>query len=786
MFLAANSLNRIIHLCFIAAFLISISSCVTVRNPPDNKPFVYNYNIELEGKFNTYERKNLTAQLERQLHDSIRVRKVQRWLFWRRLNNPPIYDSLNVGKSEQYMKALLNSIGYARDSITYNVAIDTVGTEMRTTVNFFVNPGRLIRLDSVWYSFNRKDTGSVPGSDTLQYLAQSTINQSVLKEGEPFSKPLIASERDRLTNLFRNNGYLLFSSEEIIAVWDTVGLALIRPTLDPIEQARQLELLRQRRLNPVADVEVRLRANNDTSHLRRFYNGNITIYPDIAADTGMYVAQYKRYGNHNIVTYFDRYKSAVLAENIFINKGDLYRQRDYLKTLNRFNSIGSWRLVNIVQQPRANTDTVDYIIQLTPAVKYVYTANLEGSHGRSFIGGNLLGIGVNLGLQNRNFARGANIANTNLRIGAELSASRNQSFVQTFQSNISHTIIFPRLFPKFFKRLVRNEEKRENARTSLNLNAGYIDRIDYFNIRSINASTGWETFWKNKTAFVRLPNIEYNFLSRRRLLDTLIKQNASFRYIFNTGFITSGIAGYTIRGKQKNPSIQTRFNGEIAGLLTGFIPNNRFLDSNLYRFTKLNAEHVRIYNIRRTAVAIRGLVGVGIGIPRGHINKTGEKDSLNFYLPFFRQYFAGGPNSMRAWALRRLGPGSRIASFDRNVAPDRFGDIQLEANIEYRFFVADISGIKINSAVYTDIGNVWYLRDDPTIENEEFRFGKLWNDLAIGAGTGLRLDFGFLNLRFDYAYKVKNPSIETPGEKKWFNNWKPFNGQLQFGIDYPF
>jgi outer membrane protein insertion porin family len=92
----------------------------------------------------------------------------------------------------------------------------------------------------------------------------------------------------------------------------------------------------------------------------------------------------------------------------------------------------------------------------------------------------------------------------------------------------------------------------------------------------------------------------------------------------------------------------------------------------------------------------------------------------------------------------------------------------------------------VNSALFTDIGNVWYYRDDPTIENEKFSFNRLGQDIAIGAGTGLRLDFSFLKLRLDYAYKVKNPSRQSLTEKQWFYNWGLFNGQLQFGIDYPF
>ena len=144
---------------------------------------------------------------------------------------------------------------------------------------------------------------------------------------------------------------------------------------------------------------------------------------------------------------------------------------------------------------------------------------------------------------------------------------------------------------------------------------------------------------------------------------------------------------------------------------------------------------------------------------------------------------------MRAWALRKLGPGSTIKSFDRTVAPDRFGDIQIELNAEYRFFLADMNGVTINSALYTDIGNVWFLRKNPDFPNGEFALNKLWKDIAIGVGTGLRVDFGLFLIRLDYAYKVKDPSPDEAHaafQNKWFYDWKLLNGQFQLGVNYPF
>jgi outer membrane protein assembly factor BamA len=118
------------------------------------------------------------------------------------------------------------------------------------------------------------------------------------------------------------------------------------------------------------------------------------------------------------------------------------------------------------------------------------------------------------------------------------------------------------------------------------------------------------------------------------------------------------------------------------------------------------------------------------------------------------------------------------------VAPERFGDMQLEANAEYRFPLATIGGMQFNGAFFSDIGNIWFLRNNPDFENGSFQMKRLFRDLAIASGLGLRLDFGFILARLDYAYKVKDPA--QPAGKTWLYDWKPFGGVLQFGINYPF
>ena len=187
----------------------------------------------------------------------------------------------------------------------------------------------------------------------------------------------------------------------------------------------------------------------------------------------------------------------------------------------------------------------------------------------------------------------------------------------------------------------------------------------------------------------------------------------------------------------------------------------------------------------RNAVALRAFAGVGY-----ELSSTVDAEKKN-NLPFFKQYFAGGPNSMRAWALRKLGPGSAIKDFKLN--PERYGDVQLEFNAEYRFPLGKPLGVKLNGALFTDIGNVWFLKDAPgRLPEEIFNFSRLGKDLAVGAGIGFRIDFNFFVVRFDISHKLKDPS--PPIDKaylqdKWFGYVKKdfYQGtQLQLGISYPF
>jgi len=144
---------------------------------------------------------------------------------------------------------------------------------------------------------------------------------------------------------------------------------------------------------------------------------------------------------------------------------------------------------------------------------------------------------------------------------------------------------------------------------------------------------------------------------------------------------------------------------------------------------------------------------------------------------------------MRAWQVRNLGLGSSKYYTDSlNELDLRYGDVRLEFNAEYRFLLGTLFGIKFRSALFTDIGNIWNWKPivpGPEGVGSDFQLDRFYREFAVGAGTGLALDFDYFLIRFDWSYKIHDPEvIETSND--WFNKLNIGSGQLQLGLNYPF
>ncbi len=153
-------------------------------------------------------------------------------------------------------------------------------------------------------------------------------------------------------------------------------------------------------------------------------------------------------------------------------------------------------------------------------------------------------------------------------------------------------------------------------------------------------------------------------------------------------------------------------------------------------------------------------------------------------MPYEKNFFIGGPSSLRAWKPRRLGPGSYNSGTTLIEQP---GSVLLESSIEYRFKIFKFLG-DLNGAFFVDAGNIWSLKENKN-ESSVFRVSNFINEIAVGTGFGLRWDFNFFLLRLDMATKVINPA--NPVHKKWVLSDTSFSSgenpiEFNIGIGYPF
>ena len=115
---------------------------------------------------------------------------------------------------------------------------------------------------------------------------------------------------------------------------------------------------------------------------------------------------------------------------------------------------------------------------------------------------------------------------------------------------------------------------------------------------------------------------------------------------------------------------------------------------------------------------------------------------------------------MRGWTVRSLGPGRYKDKDGRINFITQTGDLKIDLNLEYRTHLF----WKFNGAAFVDLGNIWTLRDYEEQPGGQFTFRGLVTDMAASYGLGLRLNFDFFVLRFDFGMKAINPAYQTEDE----------------------
>jgi hypothetical protein len=771
----------------------AFSSCVTIKDYPAGKPFFYANTIKVNGNLSGNDKAMLKEKLLAQIEDTAQpVIKTGFYFFkkghpvtTRYITEVFRYDSNAVVASAQNMNNLLMTQGYFRGRVLgANPTIFKASKDsqmIKAYVNYTANLGKEFRFNELVYSF--KDS-------VLSSLIAQNRAGSFIRKKDVFTKAAMNNESDRLVNIFRNNGYFKINREAMYSLIDTFPAELLDPSLSEIELIRLQIESQKRRENPMVDVEIRQSEDFDSSRLKQYYVKNIMVYPDNRPDS-VYINEHitTRYYEGLTILYHDPIiHASVLRRMIFDTIQGLYNQSTFNQSISNLNRLGVWQ--SISADIAENNDTVingkvygqlTLIYRLMPATKYAYTFNVgisKNTNNNSTVinQGSFFGLSAEGSRNNRNFLKEGIQSNTSLRAGVEFYRI---DTIQTFEGSVSQSFSIPKFVIPFFR--IR-QEKYLNQRTFFNLSGTYTNRRDFFELYQANINWGYE--WrtkhhKNLSWIYRPFNLEYLYYPTSKKLQDLIDSNQFLKYTFNSGLIlgqtlTSFI---TLPSPSVNIRNSLRVNVEESGYfgLMGAIFNSK----RILPYWKLDAEYKHYKAFPKSSFIFRAYGGVG--------SAYGNDTNSNVIMPLPKRFVAGGPNSMRAWRLRKLGLGSMSRA---ESTTDRLGDVQIELNAEYRFNLFPVFGFMLEGAVFTDAGNVWVKSRRSAPDNDAravFSLSELYPSMAMDAGAGLRLNFGQFQIRLDWAYTLKDPQFATQ-HAGWFPTANKFGQRqaLQFNVNYPF
>jgi outer membrane protein insertion porin family len=788
------------RLKYIIFILIVLASCkntdiiqkgfqtIRIKNPPKNKPYIYDNKINLvdENRFTVDERLAIKSRLKNQLDDSTKVEKVDKFFFIGTIKNPIAYDSSYINISEKNMQGSMFHLGYYEAQVKATTKI----IKRRVTVTYNVTAGKPTIMDSIAYRLKLQD---------LQRITIGSLKETQIKKNTPLSKGAILAEIGRLVDSFKNNGYYKFTASELRVLGDSSIAALTTISDDPFEQLRLLEESQKKRDSPTVKIAFVLNKTNDSSKLIKYYINKIFVLSDYRPND--LLSDTIKTATYNSIFFTERYhkplfKTSLLSRNITLHSGDVFRQKEYLNTLNNLTKLGVWLSVNIrLIENLDYPDKVDIIIELIPSKKYSPSLSLESSLSNNTLGRNLFGISLNVGLTNKNFAREAIKMTHNLKFGIELNFKKNTSANNVVTSNeigYSNNRVIPKLivFQKYFKA----------GESFINTSFSHNNRLNLFSLNavSINAGIAPTNKKNNKWTFRLFSEYNYLYNESQVFLDTL-NARPFLRYSYNTAFVGGIAANYTSVFNKK-PKIKTESNERFfkANFEESYLLHFAF--PKLKEYVKGDIEY-KYTNRRKNKVdwAFRAYVGLGLAI---------GKDSA---LPFFKQFSGGGSNSMRGWPVRGIGLGGQpLAPRTANNFNDRTGDFQLELNGEFRHNIARLykNFITLKGAVFADAGNVWNIKAPAStasgIEDLSQLKGKNFlKEMGLSAGYGFRLDFSYLIIRTDFSFRFKRPETSNinngwkapdigfnDGFRKIFGSefrdWRYENFNFTLGINYPF
>lgn len=790
--------------------VVFLYACNTTRKTP----YLVKNSFEiLGGSFTKLEKSALKDRFADQLDDSSQV-EYRSVFFISTPKKPPFYDTAFSHLSANNIKASMVHLGYYNSEVNFNA--DTSSDGKKVSVHYTVAVGKPLLIDTFSYRLNKPE---------LQQLALKYKEDAILKKFNPVTKAAIVGEIARQVDTLRNNGYYKITAAEFRMRGDTTIEALTNVSDDPFAQLELLAEAERRKDSPTVKLALTLVKPEDTTKLNKYYINQISVLQDYIPgdniDDTVNIHQ-RRIRNVILRYHKDIFKPSFLARMITFRPGKVYSQADYNKTLYNISKASVWQTANIVINEVKDSSKVNLVIEMVPVKKYGFEAALEASYSATsntsaILGGNLIGFSGNLSLTNRNIAKEAIRMSHNLRAGIELNnnaRAANSGLINSTELSYVNTVTIPRNIP-FIPNFIKTDQGRSRARVRpgesfVTAGVSYNRRFALFDLQTFNIGLGKS--WPDKrnttthtVTYVYKPlTLQYSYLNQTDSFKNILADNQFLRYSYNTAFIVgmSGSVAYVYRNPKHLKSVSKErsiiINGEESGLTWGLLP---IAKTDKKRFLKIDAEYKYTVNFKKSAFAFRVFTGVGMPL---------FKDNA---LPFFKQYYGGGSYSMRGWPVRGIGRGGQpLTPYSQNVFNDRTGDIQIELNGEYRYDIATLipNLLTLRGAVFVDVGNVWNMKNtktDGSIDSAQFKFKTLYQQLGLSAGTGFRLDFNYVILRFDFGFRFKRPELSYYGNDGWklppiglddvfkkiftrgkndeFRKWRYENFNFTIGIGYP-
>jgi outer membrane protein insertion porin family len=663
------------------------------------------------------------------------------------LGEPPILaSSVDLVKNSTILQSQLQNEGY----FIAQVSGDTVGKNRTAKAVYTVQAGPAYHYRKIVFPQE---------TDDLDTAVTGTSKQTFLKVGDQYNLSKIVNERIRIDAKLKEEGYYYFAPEDLIMKYDSTIAG------------HQIDLF------------VKVKATTPDEARWVYKIRNIYVYPHYSLqDTSLKLDSAVKYRWYNVVGGRKTVRPFIFKNTVLLHPGDVYNRTEHNNSLNRFIELGPFTYVkNRFEDVTPDSAFLDVYYFLTQAKRKSLTAEILARQTSA----NYDGTQLDLTFRNKNTFKGAELLTVTFFTSTDKQFGSYQQGFNVYQFGVTPSLSWPRFISPF-------NFTTNNAfipRTILTTGYTLIDRSLLYNLNSYNASWGYQ--WKpSQYKQHTLDLLDFSYVNASNVtplyLDSIRKTgNPELKHVINNQLTFGPSYSYTY--DNTGDSFRTNsfyYMGKIStsanllGLVLGAdtlagkpktifgVPFDQYvkLENEIRFFHKLSPD---------TKLAMRLLVDVGL--PYG--NST--------VLPYTQQFFIGGPNSLRGFQARTLGPGSydyrtAVGYGGTQFLPDESGDIKLEGNVEYRAKLFSI----VEGALFVDAGNIWLLHPEDGLPGAAFGKNFL-SQVAADGGFGLRFNLSVLILRTDLGFPLIDPTRPV-GQRDRFNSISINNSVFNLAIGYPF